>query len=461
MPRKALRDVIITLPGITGSVLQKDGKDVWNVSGGAALNALRTLGGSIKHLQLKEDPPDVDDLGDGITAPRVIQDIHLIPGLWKIDGYSKLRKHILETFDVEAGRNFFEFPYDWRRDNRVAARRLAQSSEQWLAKWRESSGASDAKLILVGHSMGGVVSRYFLECLDGWRNTRALITFGTPYRGSLRAVGTLANGVRKFGIFDLSDMTRSFTSIYQLLPTYPCLDDGNGDFARLTEKEVPNLDPAKVAAAAAFHQEIADAVTKHEDDDAYQHDHYTIRPIVGILQPTAQSAQIDGKGVRLVDRHGDEDLGGDSTVPRPSATPLELDEKDAMFSAERHASLQNDDHVLLQMTGVTSGISINFSAYREAFPTIGLSVDIDDAHEPGQPITVRARPEQEVQETLVAVAVDTETGAESARGELHAAGDSWRATDLPPLPEGTYRVTVFGSGMVEPVSDIVLVAGSE
>jgi pimeloyl-ACP methyl ester carboxylesterase len=461
MPRKAQRDVIVTLPGITGSVLQKDGKDVWNVSGGAALNALRTLGGSIKHLQLKEDPPDVDDLGDGITAPRVIQDIHLIPGLWKIDGYSKLRKHILETFDVEAGRNFFEFPYDWRRDNRVAARRLAHSSEQWLANWRESSGAHDAKLILVGHSMGGIIARYFLECLDGWRSTRALITFGTPYRGSLGAVGTLANGVRKFGIFDLSDMTRSFTSIHQLLPTYPCLDDGKGGFVRLTEAEVPNVDPAKVAAAAAFHQEIADAVTKHEDDDAYRHDRYTIRPIVGILQPTAQSARIDGKGVRLADRHGDEDLGGDGTVPRPSATPLEFDEKDAMFSAERHASLQNDDHVLLQLTGVTSGISINFAAYREAFPTIGLSVDIDDAYEPGEPITVRARPEQDVQETLVAVAIDTETGAESARGELHAADNGWRTTDLTPLAEGTYRVTVFGSGMVEPVSDVVLVVGSE
>jgi pimeloyl-ACP methyl ester carboxylesterase len=287
MPRKALRDVLVTLPGITGSVLQKDGKDVWNVSGGAALNALRTLGGSIKELKLKDDPPDVDDLGDGITAPRVIQDIHLIPGLWKIDGYSKLRKHILETFDVEAGRNFFEFPYDWRRDNRVAARRLARDSEQWLAKWRESSGAHDAKLILVGHSMGGIIARYFVECLDGWRNTRSLITFGTPYRGSLRAVGTLANGVRKFGVFDLSDMTRSFTSIYQLLPTYPCVDDGKGGFVRVTEAEVPNVDRAKVAAAAAFHQEIADAVTKHEDDEAYRSDRYAIRPVVGILQPTA------------------------------------------------------------------------------------------------------------------------------------------------------------------------------
>jgi pimeloyl-ACP methyl ester carboxylesterase len=39
------------------------------------------------------------------------------------------------------------------------------------------------KLILVGHSMGGLVARYFLECLEGWRDTRRLVTFGTPYRG--------------------------------------------------------------------------------------------------------------------------------------------------------------------------------------------------------------------------------------------------------------------------------------
>lgn len=30
-----MRDVVICLPGITGSVLKKDGRDVWNVSGGA------------------------------------------------------------------------------------------------------------------------------------------------------------------------------------------------------------------------------------------------------------------------------------------------------------------------------------------------------------------------------------------------------------------------------------------
>ena len=70
----------------------------------------------------------------------MIRDVHLIPGLWKIDGYTKLVRHIEETFDVTRGRNLFEFPYDWRRDNRVAARQLAAKAREWLKDWRQSSG---------------------------------------------------------------------------------------------------------------------------------------------------------------------------------------------------------------------------------------------------------------------------------------------------------------------------------
>jgi pimeloyl-ACP methyl ester carboxylesterase len=192
-----MRDVIVLLPGITGSVLQKDDKDVWAFSGGAIIRALLSLGGSVKDLALTDDPPDEDDLGDGVTADRVMPDIHLIPGFWKIDGYGKVATAIEEAFDVRRGENFFEFPYDWRRDNRVAARKLARDTHDWLSAWRESSGNDDAKLILVGHSMGGIVSRYFVEVLDGWRDTRMLVTFGTPYRGSLNALGFLVNGMAK------------------------------------------------------------------------------------------------------------------------------------------------------------------------------------------------------------------------------------------------------------------------
>jgi hypothetical protein len=452
-----MRDVVVCIPGITGSVLRKDGEDVWNVSGGALLNALRTLGRSIDDLKLEQDPPDEDDLGDGITAPEVIRDVHLIPGLWKIDGYTKMLRYIADTFDVARGRNLFEFPYDWRRDNRVAARRLQRLSRGWLSDWRASSGAGDAKLVLVGHSMGGLISRYFLECLDGWRDTRTLVTFGTPYRGSVNALGTVVNGMRiKF--FDLTEVARSFTAIHQLLPTYPCYVDGGEALAYVDEADIPNLDRAKAKAALDFHREIAAAVEEHRKDPAYVNSGYKLARIVGFKQPTHQSAVRDGDRVRLLRTIDGQDPGGDGTVPRPSATPVEYDDDSgATFSPERHASLQNDDHLLLQLAGVLTGNTINWTQFRGAVSMIDLSLDVDDLYSLADSLHIRVRPEQETTGGLLAVAADVETGEERARQTLTPGDDGWHAAELGPLPEGAYRVTAFGEGPVEPVTDLVTV----
>jgi pimeloyl-ACP methyl ester carboxylesterase len=469
VPRKRMGDVIVMLPGITGSVLQKDGKDVWAPTVGAGIGALLSLGKNVKGLALTDDPPDVDDLGDGVVATRVMPDVHLIPGLWKIDGYSKLKSYVTKTFDVRSGENLFEFAYDWRRDNRVSARGLERSAADWLGAWREKSGNKDAKLVLVGHSMGGLVSRYYLECLDGWRDTRTLVTFGTPYRGSMKAIGTIANGMtNKIGPIglDLTAMVRSLTAVYQLLPVYPCYETGEGTLARVAETDVPNVDRERAAAAREFHEEIRLAVEAHEQDDAYRRGRYGIRPVIGTFQPTAQSARTRGDGVELIHSYKGEDQGGDGTVPRVSATPIELEhEENAMFAAQRHASLQNDDPVLAQLAGILSGLDLDLSAFR-ALPTLGLSLDIDDLYDAAEPLTIRARPERESDDRLLAVVEDAalppdhQQPVELARAPLVPSDDGWQSTELPPLPEGTYRVTVFGSGMVEPVTDVFAVVST-
>jgi pimeloyl-ACP methyl ester carboxylesterase len=460
-----MRDVVVVLPGITGSVLQRDGKDVWNVSGGAVLGALLSLGRNIRELALDDDPADVDDLGDGVTAPSVIRDIHLIPGLWKIDGYTKCVEHVLDTFDVERGRNFFEFPYDWRRDNRAAARKLARESERWLGEWRERSGAEDAKLILIGHSMGGLVSRYFLECLDGWRTTRVLLTFGTPYRGSMNAVTTLAHGMRKkigpVGL-DLSALARSFTSIYQLLPTYPCVAAGEGDLVRVADVAIPNVDRAKAQAAFEFHEEIRLAIEDHERDEEYREGRYDIRPVIGILQPTSQSIRLANGKVALLRSHRGKDDGGDGTVPRVSATPRDVErEANAMFATERHASLQNDEPVLHQVTGVLSGLEIDWDAFRAAVPAVGISLDVEDIYAPGEPVRVRARPEEQPSDLLNVRAENVETGEKTVGQTMRLADDGWYEAELGPFPEGAYRVTVFGAGAIEPVTDVLVVLADD
>ena len=464
MPRKRMKDVVVMLPGITGSALAKDGREVWAPTAGAVLHGLLSLGEDVKSLALKEDPPDADDLGDGVVATRVIPDIHLIPGLWKIDGYTKLKDYITKTFDVRLGDNLFEFPYDWRRDNRVSARKLGREAEKWLAAWRAASGADDAKLVLVGHSMGGLVSRYYLECLGGWRDTRALVTFGTPFRGSPKAIGTLSNGLsKKIGPLrlDLTDMVRTLTAVYQLLPVYPCYDDGSGQLSRIAETAVPNIDRDRAAAAREFHEEIRRAVESNDQDEQYRANRYSIRPVIGTFQPTGQSARPHGEGIELVNSYEGEDQDGDGTVPRVSATPLEVaHEENAMFASQRHASLQNDDPVLTQLAGILSGMDLDLSTFR-GVPTVPVSLDVEDVFESGEPITVRARPGRE-DEALVVVVEDGARAAndhavEIQRASLRPAADGWQAAELPPLPQGDYRVTVFGDGEVEPVTDVVSV----
>jgi len=39
-------------------------------------------------------------------------------------------------------------------------------------------------LTIVGHSKGGLIATYYVKKLGGWRRTRAVVTLGTPHRGT-------------------------------------------------------------------------------------------------------------------------------------------------------------------------------------------------------------------------------------------------------------------------------------
>nr|WP_296068272.1 hypothetical protein [uncultured Actinoplanes sp.] len=461
MEKTPVADIIVLIPGITGSVLAKDGKEVWALSAGAIGQGLLTIGRSVKDLELHGDDPSVDDLGDGVTAPRVMPDTHLIPGLWKIDGYGKIAQTILDEFDVQRGVNFFEFPYDWRRDNRVAARLLARRSHEWLRSWRERSGNADAKLILVGHSMGGLVARHFLELLDGRRDTRMLITFGTPYRGSLNALDFIANGMRKklgpVTLLNLGDLVRSFTSVYQLLPVYPCVQRADGTFGRVAEVAgIPHLDAGRAIEARAFHEEIREALASRQGPAPYG-----TRPIAGIFQPTSQSARLDGDRLEMLRTYDGKDQGGDGTVPSVSATPFELSNSDTeVYVRERHASLQNAAFGLDQLTGLIRRQRVDQS--RMFAPGSGISLDIDDAYPVGEPITVRALPENQF--AALTVQVHTVSGRPIAATALKEGPDGWHQAEVSALPAGAYRVRVTaGQDDVHPVTDVfvVLDAGTD
>ena len=454
MAKKPMKDIVVVIPGILGSALAKDGKEVWSVGGGAAMRALFSLGRSIKDLELSGDDPEMDELGDGIQPTRLLPDVHLVPGLWKIDGYGSITKSVRETYDVTPGRNYFEFPYDWRRDNRVAGRRLRIESAQWLADWRQTSGNDDAKLILMGHSMGGLVSRAFLELEGGWKDTRSLVTFGTPYRGSLNALSFIANGFKKGKgplSLDLSNMLRSLTSVYQLLPIYPCFDEGDGTLVRTAETDaIPNLDRARAAEALAFHRSIEAAVSERAGREGA----YRTFPIVGITQPTLQSAVLDGDQVRMMGTIMGRDDGGDGTVPRMSAVPIEFtDLAGATYSPSPHSSLQNTDASLAHVQGVLTADEIPADAYRESGGAISL--DLDDMYAVGEEAVFRAwsgmNPDQ-----LQATVEPIEEPGTSFAVPLTEADDGWVVGNAT-LAAGTYRVHVSAGEGSRGVTDLTMV----
>jgi pimeloyl-ACP methyl ester carboxylesterase len=463
--------MVITLPGITGSVLEKDGKDIWALSLQAIFGALTSLGGSVQQLKLDGDDPSIDDLGDGVSATRLIADARLLPGLIKIDGYNKVSEMIKGNFEVHEGNtdqqidhyppaNYFEFPYDWRRDNRVAAKQLERLISHRLRQWRAFAGA-EAKVILLAHSMGGLIARYYLEVLEGWRDCKALITFGTPFRGSVKALDCLANGCGK-GLLDLTELVRSFTSVYQLLPIYKMVQVEN-DWRRIADLEIRGVDLAQTREANAFHQSIRDHVDLRLKGGSANH--YILSPVVGTYQPTWQSAEVLSQDLFASERlpPGIDALlnHGDGTVPYLSAIPQEMwKTHQNIFQAESHSSIHCNDQILeytyyqlqdLQIEGLEDiRGAVDFS-HRPGRAAISLS--IDELYPTTEPVVIQARLFVDGQEltdmdhyerqiaALKATIIRVDAGGPAIEVLLRREGSKF-VNSAGRLAQGLYRVTV-------------------
>jgi Lecithin:cholesterol acyltransferase len=353
--RPVSEDLFILIPGIMGSELYVDGKPVWSPKPSAIFEALTSLGQNLQRLRISKDSDTDESLGDGVGVGRLIPDIHIVPGFMKIDGYSGLRKKLVARFSLQPGKNYHEFAYDWRRDNRAAARRLQKEAAKWLTSWRASGPSKEkAQLILIGHSMGGLVARYFLEALGGWENTRAFITFGAPYRGSVKALDYVSNGyfAEDSSLVSISELVRSFTSVYQLMPIYDCCSPSQGAKPGiLTElPSVPNVEIKKAIAALTFHEELRDRAAENKENSSYRAHRYEFCSIIGIGQATPSQAVISPTGLKtsLVEGAG----AGDGTVSRVSAEPPVGETlSSGHYVNEFHGSLQNNDAAWWELTG--------------------------------------------------------------------------------------------------------------
>ena len=465
-------DIFVVIPGIMGSVLTKkraDGKKdlpLWSPAFSTIGRALRYRTKNLLALRLEHEPRSFEDLDGDIVAEALMPDVHIIPRFWKIDGYGGLSQFVRNRFDVIPGETFFEFPYDWRLDNRINAELLRQQAERWVEARRAAD--DDAKLVIIAHSMGGLISRYFIEVLGGWKITRCLFTIGTPHRGSLKALDFAANGYRPVAwgrklpeLEVFTELVRSFTSTYQLLPTYPCYQDAAGRLHRATEiTDVEGLNPERVAAGLAFHEEIRAAREANRGVEAYQAERYDLHAVVGSHQETAQSVRSAQGGLAVENALGGQDLKGDGTVPYASALPFETEDEPGkvklLYVPEKHSRLQNAEPVHIQIEGTITTAGIDLAAFRDAARGLPLALDLPDAFLDGEELTFRVHCESDWTD-LEATLFDAVTGAHLDHLPVLAGeGQGWRSVRRAPLPEGTYRLEVSSpeAGQARPVTDV-------
>lgn len=293
-----MSEIVVFLPGIMGSELRLGSKRVWPGSVGSLI-------GSYKQMEDLLDPD--------------LEPVDIIRGFSISEQYQAVLED-LRKFGFEEKKSLFLFPYDWRKSNAEAAGKLAARLDELAAQF------AGAEITIVAHSMGGLVSRYYLESgkFDtgaGFAAVRRLITLGTPHRGAPLALSA-AVGQEKRLFLSAEQVHRlasdeRYPSLYQLLPaaSEPFAWDG-GFGKKLAPLDV--YDPANAKALGLSEKNLASARSFRQGlDFARRPQQVRYFLFYGTRQTTISASSVRLDAAKPGDRVTNLEIedGGDGTVP--------------------------------------------------------------------------------------------------------------------------------------------------
>ncbi|WP_186143684.1 lipase/acyltransferase domain-containing protein [Burkholderia gladioli] len=137
-------------------------------------------------------------------------------------------KSTTKPLTAPSPRVFYHCPYDWRETNEDSARKFGKALEELDAVY--AAAGQTYKLYIIGHSMGGLVSRCLLENPESksapwFDKAQALITLATPHYGAPLALKAMLGQkllpaeVKEYVTYIQSVVNNPlFPSTYELLP---------------------------------------------------------------------------------------------------------------------------------------------------------------------------------------------------------------------------------------------------
>jgi hypothetical protein len=250
------RNPVILVPGLIGSKLTHPPSDttVWGAFTGEYADPRTAHGARLVGLPMRDGAP-LSALRDSVRPDGALEEVETkVLGLpVTLDAYVDILRSLgIGGYRDESGAlgqvNYgpdhftcFQFDYDWRLSNAENARRLHQFIQKKRAyvqrEYAERFGVTnyDVEFDVVAHSMGGLVTRYYLRYgtaplpTDGtapeitWAGADHVdqaILVGTPNAGSAYTLRYLVEG-RNYGQFAPTyppAVLGTMPSLYQVLP---------------------------------------------------------------------------------------------------------------------------------------------------------------------------------------------------------------------------------------------------
>lgn len=352
---------IVIIPGILGSTLETtSGTEVWLSFINYGKMALKEDGTSVNSIR----SANYDNYGAYDTYKTL---------------YNSLNDAFGSAFDV------IFFDYDFRLTNSTAATKLATE----LSDYDE--------VVLVAHSMGGLVAAKFLDNSSANRaKTVALISLGTPYVGAAKCINVMETGDMlrfpglDFTIFGntIRDMSKNCYAAYQLLPTskyysitgtYPLSVNGTNYSTVMTQlqntawgKKSDGTVKPMFSTATTFHSSLINSNTH-----IINHSDVTTYTIAATGEDTISKVSMDSNYEITALTYSN---AGDETVLQKSSG---YGVPDYTYSGTTHTGMVSDSRIISRVktliTSETGVAAANYVGNGEVYDYETSSVEISSS----------------------------------------------------------------------------------